>query len=281
LSHKTNFKKRKAIYDYLAYQIPTEDDLYHIFVKPYLKELDVRTVFFKTVYNMTSSLPRPRILKILEVGCGIGYVMHVVNRWKHISSEMIGLDISEIINIAQKRFSTFSFVQGDAFSLPFRKNSFHGLLLSETLEHLPFPALSFFAEANRVLKLGGFLVISTPNWDRFTRIPTRLISWVLRKNRNVLPDTPVIRTPRSHRQDIYNYTFKELYYILNTFGFQVKYSYGAFYLMKPYWFVKVLNTALPKVLKPAIVIGATKIRSEIKKFPIHRSVVSDKHFHPS
>jgi ubiquinone/menaquinone biosynthesis C-methylase UbiE len=181
LSHKTNFKKRKAIYDYLAYQIPTEDDLYHIFVEPYLKELDVRTVFFKTVYNMTSSLPRPRILKILEVGCGIGYVMHVVNRWKHISSEMIGLDISEIINIAQKRFSTFSFVQGDAFSLPFRKNSFHGLLLSETLEHLPFPALSFFAEANRVLKLGGFLVISTPNWDRFTRIPTRLISWVLRK----------------------------------------------------------------------------------------------------
>jgi SAM-dependent methyltransferase len=49
----------------------------------------------------------------------------------------------------------------DAVALPFRDAAFDGVLCNQVLEHVPEPA-RLFAEAARVLRPGGLLVLSTP-----------------------------------------------------------------------------------------------------------------------
>lgn len=52
-------------------------------------------------------------------------------------------------------------VWGDALALPFRASAFDTVLCNEVLEHVPEPA-RLFAEAARVLRGGGVLILSTP-----------------------------------------------------------------------------------------------------------------------
>ena len=54
------------------------------------------------------------------------------------------------------------FVVGDATELPFEDDSFDGVTMFDVLEHIPNDAAAA-AEALRVLRPGGFLVITTPN----------------------------------------------------------------------------------------------------------------------
>ena len=54
----------------------------------------------------------------------------------------------------------------DSLPLSFETGSFDAILSYETLEHVPCPS-RFIAELGRVIKLGGILVITTPNvlWE--------------------------------------------------------------------------------------------------------------------
>jgi len=57
-------------------------------------------------------------------------------------------------------------VIGSALQVPFADNSFETLVSTEVLEHVPAP-LQALREMRRVLKPGGFLILSTPlYWPR-------------------------------------------------------------------------------------------------------------------
>jgi ubiquinone/menaquinone biosynthesis C-methylase UbiE len=84
--------------------------------------------------------------RTLDVACGTGFLT------RHLSGEVVGLDQSEsMLHIARNRISKGSFVQGDAFSLPFPDSSFDRVLTGHFYGHLQAPERQrFLTEAYRV-----------------------------------------------------------------------------------------------------------------------------------
>ncbi|MFC1608239.1 class I SAM-dependent methyltransferase [Candidatus Latescibacterota bacterium] len=95
---------------------------------------------------------------ILDVGCGPG-VQFISHTKQH---DFTGIDISAVtLKKAQKNgYKTVCYDLSKG--LPFEKNSFDIVILSDILEHLMDP-LYLMNEAKRVLKENGKLIISVPN----------------------------------------------------------------------------------------------------------------------
>ena len=94
--------------------------------------------------------------RILDIG-GLGTNDALVHR-RFADKECFCVDISEaIINAGIKNR-----VQGNALELPFKKDVFDSVCAFEILEHV-WNAKLLIEEANRVLKKGGMLYLTTPN----------------------------------------------------------------------------------------------------------------------
>ena len=102
--------------------------------------------------------------RILEIGCGEGhYLSKMAERG---CGSLVGLDISlGKLKMAKSRLlqNEFDLLTADAESLPFKDDSFHWILCTETIEHLLAPGKAL-EEIRRVLKRGGQAVVSTPTW---------------------------------------------------------------------------------------------------------------------
>jgi SAM-dependent methyltransferase len=96
----------------------------------------------------------------LDLGCGDGGTAGVYLA-EH-SKSYVGVDVSETaIKLAKER--GFEAVRiNDASVLPFENASFDVVVCSEVLEHLLAPQLAV-AEAFRVLRCGGRLIVTVPN----------------------------------------------------------------------------------------------------------------------
>lgn len=91
---------------------------------------------------------------VLDIGCS--------DRWlepclKH-STRYVGLDFPATVS---KGYAGHPDVFGDGQRLPFASGSFDSVVLLDVLEHLPAPS-DAMAEAHRVLKPGGVLVMQVP-----------------------------------------------------------------------------------------------------------------------
>lgn len=112
------------------------------------------------VLRMTGD-PRWTYESVLDVGCGANapYVEHLESLGKHV----VGLDFAyHFVALAKQKGQTRS-VQGDATSLPFPDASFDAIICSETLEHVPDDR-GAVAEIHRVLRPGGLLFLTVPNY---------------------------------------------------------------------------------------------------------------------
>lgn len=100
----------------------------------------------------------------LDLGCNRGgYICN------YAKGPAIGVDISlPVLKVARARPSEgrLHFVQGDAQNLSFlRSNSIDFILCSEMIEHVPRPQ-SVFSECLRVLRTGGKVLVTTPNYKK-------------------------------------------------------------------------------------------------------------------
>ena len=100
--------------------------------------------------------------KILEVGCGPGYLLNFLGKlfpqWK-----ITGLDFDQrLLDEAATRARNSMLIHGNAERLPFCKSQFDALISLHNIEHLYRPE-RFIAEAYRVLEPGGVLLLATPN----------------------------------------------------------------------------------------------------------------------
>jgi ubiquinone/menaquinone biosynthesis C-methylase UbiE len=77
-----------------------------------------------------------------------------------MGNNVASIDLPTITKVAQKRHISYV-VSGDAEKLAFADKSFDVVLASEVVEHLWNPE-SFFAEAYRILKSKGYLIVETP-----------------------------------------------------------------------------------------------------------------------
>ncbi|MEB3233456.1 MAG: class I SAM-dependent methyltransferase [Leptolyngbyaceae bacterium] len=106
--------------------------------------------------------PDTPFAKILEVGGGQGGLTALL----YPQSQIVNLDFDpQFANAACNQQPNVTFVCGDATQLPFEDASFDAVTMFDVLEHIPHDQ-GAIAEAFRVLKPGGVLLISTP--DRAT-----------------------------------------------------------------------------------------------------------------
>jgi ubiquinone/menaquinone biosynthesis C-methylase UbiE len=150
---------------------------------------------------------------VLDYGIGKGHLApHVLDNKK---INLYAIDFSaETVNNINKQFQGIenfkgcSLVQG--FPSPFPENNFDVVMLIEAIEHLTDDYLNpTLKEAQRILKPGGVLVITTPNNEDL-------------KSRNVMcPDCGCV----FHRvQHVRSFTASALQDQVNKFGFSTVFS---------------------------------------------------------
>lgn len=106
--------------------------------------------------------------EVLDLGCGAGNVSAL---YREKGCRVVGLDISEnAIELAKKQGIEAREWDLNKMPLPFREESFDVVILSDVLEHIVAP-ISLLKEIKRILKRGGKLIISVPN---FARLGNRL-----------------------------------------------------------------------------------------------------------
>jgi 2-polyprenyl-3-methyl-5-hydroxy-6-metoxy-1,4-benzoquinol methylase len=97
--------------------------------------------------------------KILDVGCGTGMASEMLKRF----GVVYGIDISQkSIEEARKYNRCDKCYVCIAEELPFEDGMFNVVVCTEVMEHLLDPSKAL-SEMNRVLNIGGNLIISTPN----------------------------------------------------------------------------------------------------------------------
>ena len=116
----------------------------------------------KTVLKLLRSSDEHRVL---DVGCGAGNVLA-----KAPARERHGIDLSpSLVKRAQEKLGSGGvIVQGNAEQLPYDDEYFDRVLCTSVLSHVYAPE-KVLAEAYRVLKPGGRLVVSVSNEDAIER----------------------------------------------------------------------------------------------------------------
>ncbi len=101
-------------------------------------------------------------IKILEIGSGLGYLTYSLNKAGY---EAIGVDLSHsAVERAQKKYGNF-YEAGDIFELVENmQNMYDCVIMTEIIEHVENPK-KFIEAALSSLKLGGKLILTTPNKD--------------------------------------------------------------------------------------------------------------------
>lgn len=109
---------------------------------------------------------------VLDAGCGYGaFSVELAKReCRLVSSDLIFELTSKTVNKTKNNG-----VVADTLSLPFLDNSFDIVISSEMIEHTPNPENVIF-ELIRILKPGGYIVITTPNkiWQLVVRAASAL-----------------------------------------------------------------------------------------------------------
>lgn len=112
---------------------------------------------------------------VLEVGCGSGNLLF---ESRLPARTVVGLDASPAaleFCVSRRAGPPFRFARAVGERLPIRTGSVDLVILVEVIEHLPDPALTL-RQIARVLRPGGRLVMTTPNYDWPS--PWPLMEWL-------------------------------------------------------------------------------------------------------
>lgn len=123
----------------------------------------------------------PQAHSILDLGCGGGFLSNFLSKKGH---KVTGLDISEdALKVARRYDFTkkVSYLRGDAYKLPFNKNSFDVVCAMDFLEHVEKPN-EIIKEVSRVLKPGGQFLFYTFNRNFLSwLLVIKGVEWILKK----------------------------------------------------------------------------------------------------
>ena len=181
--------------------------------------------------TMIDRLIRPHLKtdsKLLEVGCGAGnLLLQATVR----GSYPVALDLAkQALTFVRSRLREaksgseaprdFMCIQSIGELLPLASDSFECILLSEVIEHLERPQISI-KEAARVLRPGGRLLVTTPNYRSFWPLMERAVDML-----NMAPKM-------AGEQHISRFHSKSLKNLLIESGLKIDYL-GTIYFLSPF-----------------------------------------------
>jgi len=128
----------------------------------------------KTAHKLLKAMHDRKTIRVVDLGCGPGTnvfdVYDTCAEFKYV--RWFGLDLNQrqaalgasrsTYRVSKRGMSPVHFMSGDIFYLPFSDHSVDIVISSEVVEHLPGP-LPALKEMTRVLKPGGFAILTTPN----------------------------------------------------------------------------------------------------------------------
>jgi SAM-dependent methyltransferase len=166
--------------------------------------------------------------RLLEIGCGSG---NLLLRATARGSYAVALDLSMgSLAFVRSRLQDargsldgprgFGCVQAIGEQLPLADDSFDCVLLSEVVEHLDAPHVSV-QEACRVLRRGGRLLLTTPNYRSFWPV----MEWIV--------DRLALAPQMSGEQHISRFSPQSLRRLLVASGLRIEY-FGTMYALSPF-----------------------------------------------
>lgn len=143
-----------------------------------------RNMKTRIIIDMVSKYAGPGA-RILDAGCGPGVILEEIRRESGKNKyRLFGTDVRpDMLKIAKKQMPNARFFASDLeASIGAKDDSFDVVYCAHVVEHLTKPETAF-REFYRVLRPGGALIVTTPNyrslwpvlewvWDRFY-VPTR------------------------------------------------------------------------------------------------------------
>ena len=214
--------------------------------------------------TMIDQLIRPHLKpdsRVLEIGCGAGnLLMQATVR----GSYPVALDLAmQALSFVRSRLreaqagseapGDFMCIQSVGEHLPLASGSFECVLLSEVIEHLEIPQISI-REAARVLRPGGRLLITTPNY----RSLWPLMEWTV----DLLKMAPKM----AGEQHISRFHPASLRYLLNQSGLHIEY-FGTIYNISPFMSLispKMANRQLEREIERRSSLGMILIAVAVK-----------------
>ena len=159
----------KPIYNHLAKQFPFDDWVFMNYgfdpdeasARPPLSEADEPDRFPLQLYHFLASQTDIAGKTMLEVGSGRGGGASYIARYLK-PQEIIGMDIADhAVEFANKRHKSpnLRYVTGNAEKIPFEDERFDVVINVES-SHAYGSVTSFFAEVKRVLRPGGYFLIT-------------------------------------------------------------------------------------------------------------------------
>jgi SAM-dependent methyltransferase len=118
---------------------------------------------------------------VLDVGCAFGYGTAALKGTGDAPPWVIGIERDEgHIRHAGASYPWLPLLRGDALNLPFGDGAVDAVVLLDIVEHIADPAAAL-AEARRVLRPGGSLVVSVPHKGPMTPFDPNNVYEALRR----------------------------------------------------------------------------------------------------
>jgi len=169
----------------VAAQIRTHKRSYTAFAAPHL-EMQLAILSAGFIRALERWVPQGSL--ILDVGCGHGGLLETATQ----SYRMVGIDfVPEMLTMARER--GYAVYNADGSALPFEDAQFDAVVCAELFNQFP-DIRPFLAEAIRVCRPGGSILISTLNRDSILRVVVGAAMSLLRPKRD-LPVFTGLRRP--------------------------------------------------------------------------------------
>lgn len=121
--------------------------------------------------------PADKNARILDIGCGIGYMLGTLKALGYTNASGIDIDPSQVETCRKRGFDVALIEDSKAF-LHENAGKFDQILAFDLIEHIPREAqLEFVAAMAGALRSGGTLLATTPNANSFLGMRYRYIDW--------------------------------------------------------------------------------------------------------
>jgi ubiquinone/menaquinone biosynthesis C-methylase UbiE len=136
----------------------TTNDSIHAFYRAFGEKHWYLRGRYDIVRHMVEQLPLRTGARVLDVGCGGGTFLELLNARK---LELFGSELSEDALHFARRLASVSFVSADMTAMPFRDCTFDLVVAIDVLEHISEHSQAC-KELYRVLRPGGYAILTVP-----------------------------------------------------------------------------------------------------------------------